>query len=90
MKAELILPIESLRGTLRNDGYFFRIVNGKQIVQRCPNRSGYKPKPREIATRDLFAIRTRYVNKLLKEGSTLSRQEIWNRILDGRIIIDSL
>lgn len=36
MKAELIIPIESLHGKLRQDGYYFRLYKGKQIVQRCP------------------------------------------------------
>ena len=41
MIADLIIPIETLRGQLRKDGYYFRMYKGKQIVQRCPNRSGH-------------------------------------------------
>ena len=39
MKAELIIPIDALRGKLREDGYYFRMYKGVQIVQRCPDRS---------------------------------------------------
>ena len=39
MKAELILPIDNLRGKLENNGYYFRMYKGVQIVQRCPDRS---------------------------------------------------
>ena len=38
MKAELIIPIESLKGKLRKDGYYFRMYRGQQIVQRCPTK----------------------------------------------------
>ena len=38
MKAVLIIPIESLRGKLREDGYYFRMYMGEQIVQRCPRK----------------------------------------------------
>lgn len=41
MRADLILPIDSLRGMLRKDGYYFRMYRGQQIVQRCPNRKGH-------------------------------------------------
>ena len=41
MKADLILPIDSLRGMLRKDGYYFRMYRGQQVVQRCPNRKGH-------------------------------------------------
>ena len=41
MIVELIIPIEGLRGKLRQDGYYFRKYKGQQIVQRCPNRSGH-------------------------------------------------
>ena len=34
MLAELIIPIETLRGQLKKDGYYFRMYKGKQIVQR--------------------------------------------------------
>ena len=31
MKVELIIPIERLRGKLRQDGYYFRQYRGQQI-----------------------------------------------------------
>ena len=39
MKAELIIPIDVLRGKLRKDGFYFRMYRGQQLVQRCPNRT---------------------------------------------------
>lgn len=55
MKVELIIPIETLRGTLRKDGYYFRLYKGKQIVQRCPDRSGHKKTEAEAANQRKFA-----------------------------------
>lgn len=55
MKAELILPIECLRGMLRRDGYYFRTYKGTQIVQHCPNRSGHKKTAAEAANQQRFA-----------------------------------
>ena len=55
MKAELIIPISCLRGKLRNDGYYFRLYRGQQIVQRCPNRSNHIKTPAEAANQQRFA-----------------------------------
>ena len=55
MKVELIIPIESLRGTLRKDGYYFRVSNGIQIVQRCPRK--WKDTPARKAAREKFIER---------------------------------
>ena len=52
MKAVLIIPIESLRGALRKDGYYFRIYQGQQIVQRCPRK--WKDTPARKAARERF------------------------------------
>ncbi|MBQ9427113.1 MAG: hypothetical protein IJU36_05720 [Paludibacteraceae bacterium] len=57
MKAELILPIACLRGKLRNDGYYFRLYRGQQIVQRCPDRSRHVKTPAESANQQRFAAR---------------------------------
>ena len=54
MKADLILPIDSLRGMLRKDGYYFRMYRGKQIVQRCPDRSGHVKTDSEKANQERF------------------------------------
>ena len=52
MKAELIIPIDSLRGALRKDGYYFRVCKGEQIVQRCP--TNWKDTPARKAAREKF------------------------------------
>lgn len=57
MKVELIIPIEILRGKLRRDGYYFRMYKGKQLVQRCPNRSGHQKTSNEAANQRKFAER---------------------------------
>ena len=54
MIAEVIIPIETLRGQLRKDGYYFRMYKGKQIVQRCPNRSGHVKTANEQANQERF------------------------------------
>ncbi len=38
MKVKLIYPIEGLEGKLKEDGYYFRMYRGQQIVQRCPTK----------------------------------------------------
>ena len=38
MIVELIIPVETLRGKLKEDGYYFRMYRGRQIVQRCPRK----------------------------------------------------
>ena len=55
MKAELIIPIESLRGVLKKDGYYFRIYKGQQIVQRCPRK--WTDTPARKAARERFIER---------------------------------
>ena len=57
MKCELIIPIESLRGKLRNDGYYFRRYRGQQIVQKCPDRSGHIKTAAEEGNQQRFAER---------------------------------
>lgn len=57
MIVELILPIEALRGKLRQDGYYFRLYKGEQIVQRCPDRSKHKKTEAEAANQRRFAAR---------------------------------
>ena len=54
MKAELIIPIDSLRGMLRKDGYYFRLYRGMQVVQRCPNRKGHVKTAGELANQQRF------------------------------------
>ena len=52
MKAELIIPIETLRGKLNEDGFYFRVCNGVQIVQRCPRK--WTDTPARKAARERF------------------------------------
>ena len=53
MHAELIIPIDSLRGKLDNGGYYFRTYRGKQIVQRTPRT--WIDTPARKAARERFA-----------------------------------
>ena len=64
MKAELIIPIDALRGKQREDGYYFRMYKGVQIVQRCPDRSKHKKTAAEAANQKRFAAR--YADKHYK------------------------
>ena len=57
MKAELIIPIESLRGKVREDGYYFRVYRGEQIVQRCPRK--WTDTPARKAAREKFIAKYR-------------------------------
>jgi hypothetical protein len=52
MKAELIIPLEALKGALRKDGYYFRMYKGQQIVQRCPTK--WQDTPARKAAREKF------------------------------------
>ena len=38
MKVELIIPIEGLKGKLRQDGFYFRMYRGQQIIQSAPTK----------------------------------------------------
>ena len=48
MKVELIIPIDSLRGKQRQDGFYFRKYRGQQIVQKCPDRSRHVKTESEV------------------------------------------
>lgn len=63
MIAELIIPIETLRGQLRKDGYYFRMYKGKQIVQRCPNRNGHEKTQGEAENQRRFIEKYRRVKR---------------------------
>lgn len=77
MKVEMILPIESIRGMLRRDGFFFRQYRGQQLLQRCPDRSHHEPSERELANRARFGSVSKTVSELRKQGSILSHKELW-------------
>ena len=65
MKAELIIPIETLRGALRKDGYYFRVCKGEQIVQRCPTK--WQDTPARKAAREKFI--ERYGKKVRRDSA---------------------
>ena len=54
MKVELIIPIECLRGKLRQDGFYFRKYRGQQVVQKCPDRKGHVKTEAETANQQRF------------------------------------
>jgi hypothetical protein len=53
MKAKMMAPIASIHGTIAK-GYYARVVNGKQVIQRCPVRSS-PPSEKQKAARKWFA-----------------------------------
>ena len=55
MKVELIIPIDGLKGKLREDGFYFRKYRGQQIGQKCPDRSGHVKTDGEAANQRRFA-----------------------------------
>ena len=55
----MIIPIDTLRGQLRKDGYYFRMYKGKQIVQRCPNRKEHVKTAKEQANQERFIAKYR-------------------------------
>ena len=55
MIVELIIPIEALRGALRQDGFYFRKYKGRQLLQRCPNRNGHVKTEAEARNQERFA-----------------------------------
>lgn len=67
MKAELIIPIDNLRGKLENNGYYFRMYKGVQIVQRCPDRSKHVKTEAEAANQKRFAAKYAGKRKRVKE-----------------------
>ena len=68
MKVEMIIPIESLRGKLRKDGYYFRQYRGQQIVQKCPTK--WKDTPARKAAREKFAARYASPSRFVLQPST--------------------
>ena len=52
MIVELIIPIETLKGKLKEDGFYFRVCKGTQIVQKCPRK--WTDTPARKAARERF------------------------------------
>ena len=85
MIAELIIPIETLRGQLRKDGYYFRLYKGKQIVQRCPNRKGHVKTASEQANQERFVERYRKKKRAQNERGMHNK----SRMTSGETDIES-
>ena len=52
MKVTLMAPLESIHGKI-SDKYYARVINGKQIIQRCPVRTA-PPTQKQIEARKRF------------------------------------
>ena len=77
MRVELILPLEALHGKLTGDArYYFRTVNGRQYVQRCPRRPR-RPSASQTASRASFAARARLVAQWQRNGCRLPQKRLW-------------
>ena len=78
MRVQLILPIASLRGKLNSKApYYFKTVNGKTFVQRCPKRTTAPATPAQIAARERFSAISGEVTRMLEQGSKKSRKQLW-------------
>ena len=55
MKAKMLTPIASVQGKIAK-GYYARILNGQQIIQRCPVRTKPPTTAQRRAQRD-FVLR---------------------------------
>ena len=74
MKVELIIPIDSLRGKLRQDGFYFRKYRGQQIVQKCPDRSKHVKTEDEAANQRRFAAK--YAGKRKREMASRTTDDV--------------
>lgn len=83
MRVELIIPIEALRGKLRQDGYYFRLYRGQQIVQKCPDRKGHVKTAREAENQARFGVITKMVAQMRKGGSKKTNKELWKIAADA-------
>jgi hypothetical protein len=74
MKVELIIPIDSLRGKLRQDGFYFRKYRDQQIVQKCPDRSRHVKTESEAANQRRFAAQ--YAGKRKREMASRTTDDV--------------
>ena len=58
MKAEMMIPIATIRGRIAK-GYYARVLYGKQIIQECPKRTK-KPTPAQVEARQKFKEKYAY------------------------------
>jgi len=71
MIVELTIPIETLRGKLKEDGYYFRMYRGKQIVQRCPRK--WVDTPARKAARERFIRRYRKGQRPASDAGVINK-----------------
>lgn len=77
MKIELIIPIEAMHGKLsQHANYYFRTINGRQFVQRCPKRNKQRSAA-QIRSNQIFASRVRIVAQMQNEGVNLTKKQLW-------------
>ena len=78
MRVELILPIAKLHGKLNGKApFYFKTVNGKTFVQRCPVRSAQPLTKAQQAARERFAAIAKMVKQMLEDGSSKNRKQLW-------------
>ncbi|MBR6018152.1 MAG: hypothetical protein IK073_05985 [Paludibacteraceae bacterium] len=77
MRVELITPIARLHGKLSGRApYYFKTVNGKTFVQRCPNRVT-PPTRNQTLARSRFRQIAVTVAQMRRQGSHLTQKELW-------------
>ena len=81
MKVELIIPIDSLTGKLRQDGFYFRKYRGQQIVQKCPDRSKHVKTEAEAANQRRFAAK--YAGKRKREMASRTTDDVNRHDMPG-------
>ena len=77
MRVELITPIAQLHGKLNGRmPYYFKTVNGKTFVQRCPIRRA-KPSIQQTAARERFSAIAKMVAQMRQRGTRKSSKQLW-------------
>ena len=77
MRVELITPIAQLHGKLNGRmPYYFKTVNGKTFVQRCPVRRA-RPTTRQTAARERFSAIAKMVAQMRQTGTKKSSKQLW-------------
>ena len=84
MRVELIIPIEWLKGKLKNDGYYFRMYRGQQVVQKCPTK--WKDTPARKAARERFAAVAKMVKQMRQnspKSKAKSQKQLWKIAMEA-------
>lgn len=77
MRVQLITPIANLHGKLSGKmPFYFKTVNGKTFIQRCPARKA-PPTAVQTAARERFRKIATTVAQMRRQGSRLSQKELW-------------